>query len=206
MDISNLPKPALFNLLLQIEPDEIRVVCGIRDPKIKEICYSNRFIEEYKIKYKTEEQENLVGFNAPVILKPDLSNFLLDADFKKFNSEIHEIIDPLIKRGIFNRSGLLILFLIYLNDLQVKLGNRKRLYKTDEKMNKYLNTYFKELEKITFSRYKFPPNNIQNIISKTIVPFSEYSVFDDIIVKDKKIQKLVLNASKKIEKISRKIK
>ena len=51
-DIQNLPKEALFSLLLQIEPVEIKTVCFSRNKKVREICNSEYFRETYKQKYR----------------------------------------------------------------------------------------------------------------------------------------------------------
>ena len=51
MDMQNLPKEALFNLLLQIEPKEIKIVCLSRNSKVREICNSEYFQEAYNNKY-----------------------------------------------------------------------------------------------------------------------------------------------------------
>ncbi len=49
--IKYLPKEALFNLLLQVEPREIKIVCGSLNRKVREICQSDLFKEAYKKKY-----------------------------------------------------------------------------------------------------------------------------------------------------------
>ena len=52
MDIQSLPKEALFSLLLQIEPEEIKTVCFSKNKKVQEICNSTYFRETYKEKYR----------------------------------------------------------------------------------------------------------------------------------------------------------
>ena len=52
MDIHNLPKEALFSLLLQVEPEEIKTVCFSRNKKVREICNSEYFRETYNQKYR----------------------------------------------------------------------------------------------------------------------------------------------------------
>ena len=39
-DIKLLPKEALFQLLLQVEPREIKIVCYSKNPRVREICSS----------------------------------------------------------------------------------------------------------------------------------------------------------------------
>ena len=51
LDITNLPKEALFNLLLQVEPNEIKIVCLSKNPRVREICNSALFKKAYKEKY-----------------------------------------------------------------------------------------------------------------------------------------------------------
>lgn len=203
MDISKFPKPVLFNLLLQIEPEEIITVCNSKNIKIREICYLSRFMEEYKNKYKIKEAP-LRGLLKPVILNFNLTNFLLNADFKNFNFEIHEVIDPLLKKSIFNKAGLIILFLIYLklNNLIIREGG-KIFYTIDEQMNKYLNPYLTELENkiVNFNRYKIPFNRILSVINK-VVEKTEFSVFDNIVLNNKKNQDSISNAYEIINKIS----
>ena len=50
-DIKLLPKEALFELLLQVEPNEIKIVCQSKNSKVREICSSKLFQEAYKNKY-----------------------------------------------------------------------------------------------------------------------------------------------------------
>ena len=188
MNISDLPKPALFNLLLQIEPSEIRIVCNSENSKVREICYLPRFIEEYKNKYG---EGKLSGFSKPVLLQSDLINFLLKADFGKYNSQIHEVIDPLIKRGIFNRTGLTFLFGIYniINNLLL-FEEEKIFYTTDELMNKYLDQYLREMK----NRDKFSYFKLASLSNKGVIPSSEYSLFDKITLNSRDIQNSVENA------------
>jgi len=51
IDINNLPKEALFQLLLQVEPKEIKIVCHSKNPRVRQICSSGLFQEAYKKKY-----------------------------------------------------------------------------------------------------------------------------------------------------------
>ena len=51
-DIHHLPKEALFTLLLQVEPTEIKTVCFSKNKKVREICNSEYFREAYKQKYR----------------------------------------------------------------------------------------------------------------------------------------------------------
>ena len=50
-DFSLLPKEALFQLLLKIEPEEIKQVCFSKNRKVREICNSNYFQSIYKKKW-----------------------------------------------------------------------------------------------------------------------------------------------------------
>lgn len=50
-NIKKLPKEALFQLLLQVEPKEIKIVCHSKNPRVREICSSKLFQEAYKKKY-----------------------------------------------------------------------------------------------------------------------------------------------------------
>lgn len=50
-DIGKLDKEALFNLLLMVEPDEIKIVCHSKNPRVRIICSSPLFQEAYKKKY-----------------------------------------------------------------------------------------------------------------------------------------------------------
>ena len=52
MDIHDLPKEALFSLLLQVDPKEIKIVCLSKIRKVREICNSEYFRETYKQKYR----------------------------------------------------------------------------------------------------------------------------------------------------------
>jgi len=206
MNVSELPKPVLFNLLLQIEPEEIITVCKSKNPKIREICYLPRFMKEYENKYKIEKVIKLQGFLPPIILDTKIKNFLLNADFKNFNSEIHEVIDPLLNINIFNIAGLISLFIIYmkLHNLMIKDGY-KLFYTIDEEMNKYLDPYFTELERnnVNFYRYRFPYNKMHSVIRKGIIKPTEFSIYDKIALNIKKIQ--VSEAYENIKKISDKL-
>ena len=51
-DIQNLPKEAIFSLLLQIEPEEIKTVCFSKNPKVREICNSLYFRQAHQNKYR----------------------------------------------------------------------------------------------------------------------------------------------------------
>lgn len=51
IDINNLPKEALFDLLLQVEPREIKIVCYSKNPRVRQICNSGLFKKAYKEKY-----------------------------------------------------------------------------------------------------------------------------------------------------------
>tara|TARA_R110001599_G_scaffold96905_4_gene250217 strand:- start:323 stop:907 length:585 start_codon:yes stop_codon:yes gene_type:complete len=52
MDIHNLPKEALFILLLQLDPRELKTVALSSNKKIREICSSKYFQEIYKPKHR----------------------------------------------------------------------------------------------------------------------------------------------------------
>jgi len=56
MDISKLPKPALFNLIMQLEPREMKIVCGSKNHRVREICESNLFRKAYSQKYDLLKQ------------------------------------------------------------------------------------------------------------------------------------------------------
>lgn len=51
MDIKALPKEALFDLLLLVEPHEIGVVCQSKNHRVRTICTSKLFQETYARKY-----------------------------------------------------------------------------------------------------------------------------------------------------------
>jgi len=51
MDITLLPKEVLFNLLLQVQPNEIGVVCTSKNSNVRTICKSKLFQDEYKKKF-----------------------------------------------------------------------------------------------------------------------------------------------------------
>jgi hypothetical protein len=51
MNIGALPKEALFDLLLLVEPHEIGVVCRSKNPRVRAICTSKLFQETYARKY-----------------------------------------------------------------------------------------------------------------------------------------------------------
>lgn len=50
-DIKQLPKEALFNLLLLVQPEEIKTVCKSKNPKVRTICNSRYFQDTYRNKY-----------------------------------------------------------------------------------------------------------------------------------------------------------
>ncbi len=51
MDITAFPKEVLFNLLLMIEPHEIKTVCQSKNSRVRAICSSDLFQKAYKIKH-----------------------------------------------------------------------------------------------------------------------------------------------------------
>jgi len=65
IDINKLPKEALFNLLLQVEPKEIKIVCRSKNPRVREICNSELFKNAYKEKYP----KKLIGDKSYVNFK-----------------------------------------------------------------------------------------------------------------------------------------
>jgi len=221
MEISKLPKPALFNLLLQIEPIEIRIVCNSKNPKVREICQLPRFMEEYKNKHKDEGF--LFRFDKPIFLDSHMIKFLLNADFEKYNSKIHEAIDPLIKNGIFNRIGLTLIYSIYsiIKKLKFIEGNKK-FYRTDEFINEYLEPYLIDLEKEKikdirnkegkishlerFNRNKFSLFRLGVLFQKGIIPSSEYSLYDKMALNSYNVQKSLENAIKILKDVSRELK
>ena len=50
-DIKQLPKEALFNLLLLVQPEEIKTVCKSKNPIVRAICDSRYFQDAYRNKY-----------------------------------------------------------------------------------------------------------------------------------------------------------
>jgi hypothetical protein len=51
LDVNKFPKEVLFNLLLQVEPNEIKIVCYSKNPNVRKICNSEIFKKAYKEKY-----------------------------------------------------------------------------------------------------------------------------------------------------------
>ena len=97
MDIHNLPKEALFSLLLQIEPEEIKTVCFWKNKKVREISNSEYFRETYKKKYRKvsfrkrknlseKDFQNLVGAYSA-----DLYDTNVTDDMLKYLSGVHNI-------------------------------------------------------------------------------------------------------------------
>lgn len=50
-EILALPKEVLFQILLQIKPEEIGFLCASQNPKVKSICKSEYFKQSYRNKY-----------------------------------------------------------------------------------------------------------------------------------------------------------
>ena len=79
--IKYLPKEALFNLLLQLEPREMKIVCGSLNRKVREICQSDLFKKAYSYKYyllkgKIEIDEDKFNGLKRLILKDEIGNKL----------------------------------------------------------------------------------------------------------------------------------
>ena len=49
--ILGMPKEVIFQLLLNMPPDEVRMLCRSQNPKVRDICTSNYFRTEYRKKY-----------------------------------------------------------------------------------------------------------------------------------------------------------
>jgi len=200
-EIESLPKEVLFNLLLQVEPNEIGIVCrGAKNPKIRKICESEHFKNIYSEKYKDFPKHIGVGFSKAVFLKKPLLNFLLNANFGKYNEKIHSLIDPLLKEGILTLGIISFLFTIYLKIHNLKLLGNLQGYKVDETMNFYLDEYLTKLENMAgekkFNRHNFLFNKIQNIIVLGIIRNNEdLSYYQKKNLKSKTIKKLLEKAS-----------
>lgn len=50
-DILSLPKDVIFQILLTLKPEEVRILCRSQNPKVSSICQSNYFKETYRAKY-----------------------------------------------------------------------------------------------------------------------------------------------------------
>ena len=51
IDIGALIKEEIFQLLLQLEPNEIRIVCFSKNKRVREVCTSKYFRDTYKEKH-----------------------------------------------------------------------------------------------------------------------------------------------------------
>jgi len=50
--ISKLDKPALFSLMLELDPREIRIVCYSKNKKVRDVCNSKAFQKAYWDKHR----------------------------------------------------------------------------------------------------------------------------------------------------------
>lgn len=85
MDINNFPVPALLNLLLQIEPREIKILCNSKNRKVRKICSSVLFKKAYSEKYDLLKGEIKFENN---ILKDEIGN---EIQFKLIKKAVNNI-------------------------------------------------------------------------------------------------------------------
>lgn len=95
IDINKLPKPALFNLIMQLEPREMKIVCGSNNSRVREICRSSLFQKAYSQKYDLLkqpieiEEDRILGLKK--INLTDAKGNKLDILYKADEKTIHGI-------------------------------------------------------------------------------------------------------------------
>ena len=162
-DIGKLPKEAIFSLLMQVDPEEIGIVCAqTGNSKVKQVCESQYFQDAYFSKHPLVEDPRR-AFWTPSFLTKNFVEFLQKADFGEHNIEIHELINPVLDEGVFSRRASTTIMGLYFKKLQFKEVD-KSYYKTDELLNFYFKDCLTLLEQESnFNRNKMRFNQIQKI-------------------------------------------
>lgn len=208
MDISELPKEALFELLLRVEPREIGFVCRRpKDPKIQVICSSQLFEESYKKKYKLDLDKHHDKYNWPMFIEKPVLDFFKNADFGVYDETIHKSIDPFLKEGFLNRAIVDILFIMYLRS-----HNLYRIYKNlyeisvDNLMKKHLSKY---LHYLCIS--EDPMECIQDTVASkdllstfvdpSLIPYSSLSFYEKLILKSPYTQGQLMEITNNLQEI-----
>ena len=145
----------------------------------------------------------LNAFELPVFLKPEIINFVRNADFGNIigtNIPLNFLLEPLLQRKILNRQILSILFGKYILQYRYQIDN-KNYYKVGPEMNQYLSLYLDEVEKrdkeinridrLIFDRNKFAYYKLQSIINQGIILSSSLSIEERKQLQDKNINNLL---------------
>ena len=198
-DIGKLPKEAIFSLLMQVDPEEIGIVCSqTGNAKVKQVCESQYFQDAYWAKHSLVEAPRL-GFSKPSLLTKNFLEFLRQADFGEDNIKIHELINPSLDEGILSKNVLIVIMGLYFKKSQYK-ENGRLYYKADN----LLNFYFKDCLTVLEEEKKFDRNKIQfgqihNIIQCGIE--KNLNMYQKTILSNKMTIKMIQNISDKIKEI-----
>ena len=134
-----------------------------------------------KVNTFTEEDINVTEFDTPVYLRPELVDFLLQADLGVIGkNQIPQkyFIFPFLRKGILRTPMITSLLSSYLKKHQF-VENGKFKYRVGDDMNRYLGKYLKQVEdddiayRIPFNRNGFDFNRLRNLASKFKIPDNE---------------------------------
>ena len=155
--IKYLPKEALFNLLLQLEPREMKIVCGSLNRKVREICKGDLFKKAYHDKYDLLKGKFIKEYGEnEVILTDELGNKIqifygeTDTDIQAIEFTPFKQIYPSTFRKNYNEYELR-----KSNPLTIVMSADNKLYigrdfmsevLTIEDENRFLNNYNKEVK------------------------------------------------------------
>jgi len=155
--IKYLPKEALFNLLLQLEPREMKIVCGSLNRKVREICKGDLFKKAYHDKYDLLKGKiNKEYGENEIILTDALGNKIqifydeTDADIQTIEFTPFKQIYPSTFRKNYNeyelrKSNPLTMVMSADNKLYIGRDFMSEVF-TIEDENRFLNNYNKEVK------------------------------------------------------------
>lgn len=209
--MDTLTKDTLILLAMELNYAEIIKFCSTSKKVNKYVCenndfWRNRLYKEYPftrnldtknsrklfqeigneikdVNTLTEEDANTSGFNIPVYVRPELIEFLLQADLGvigKNQIPLNYFLRPELSKGILRASMVTSLLERYIRKYKF-LENGKFKYRVGDDMNKYLGKYLKQIEDhdiainkpVPFNRNNFNFNRISSVAAKFVLPRNE---------------------------------
>jgi hypothetical protein len=201
--MENLNKDVLILLALELDYMDIFKFCDTSSKINNIVCKNNNFwrnklykdypnydfqqkhnAENYKKIYQQMVIEKLIentpdtstqsyqGFKKPVFLKPEMINFLKNANFGNVigtNIPINFLLAPLLEKGVLNYCILSPLFANHLKPYQVSKGK----FTASPEMNRYLSSYFDEIEKREIEKHAEVRFNRNSFLYTKIMPIMQ---------------------------------
>lgn len=206
--MDTLSKDTLILLAMELNYSDIIKFCSTSKKINKYVCqnndfWRNRLYKEYpfarnldtknskklfqeieseinNINTLTEEDVNATGFDTPAYVRPELIEFLLQADLGvvgKNQIPLNYFLHPALRKGILRASMVTSLLVRYLKKYKF-VENGKFKYRIGDDMDKYLGKYLKQIEDhdiainkpVPFNRNNFIFNRILSAVSKFMFP------------------------------------